>query len=378
VEVVFYSRRYLTHVLVINAGSSSIKYALFDGEHRDQLLLKGSIERVTDHRIAMDLLFEEIDHKGSFEIKGVGHRVVHGGEDLRAPTLITPEIIEQIKHVGRFVPLHCGPNLIGIEVAQKKLPSVPQVAIFDTAPYTTLDPKAYLYGIPLEFYEKYRIRKYGFHGINHSYVAHQVTSLLGRETLKVITCHLGNGCSVTAFENGKSVDTSMGLTPLEGLMMGSRCGDIDPSAVLYLMDVLGLQTEEMVSLLNKKCGLLGFCGSNDMRDIHRMAKEGSQEAKWAIEIFVYRVQKYIGAYIAALKGVDVIAFTGGIGEHDAQIREKIVSCLSYIGAFVDPQANQQQETLFSSKDSKVVLMTIPANEELVIAQQTSLLIQPSP
>lgn len=355
------------NILVINSGSSSIKYALYKG---DDQILKGKIERIGEagsppnHQEAMEALFEEIN---TSKIEAVGHRVVHGGEKFRAPVFINKEVIRHIKQVGHFVPLHSGPNLIGIEIAQKWLPAIPHIAVFDTAAYTNMAQKAFLYGIPVEFYEKYHIRKYGFHGINHSYVAQTASQLLKREKIKLISCHLGNGCSITAFENGQSIDTSMGLTPLEGVVMGSRCGDIDPSVILYLIDVLGLTTEEIAELLNKKSGLLGLCGSKDMRDIHAMAEKGDSWAQVAIEMFVYRIQKYIGAYIAALEGVDVIAFTGGIGENDADIRERIISCFGYIGAFAD---KEKTGTIFSTDDSRVILMNIEANEELVIAQQT--------
>lgn len=362
-------------ILVINSGSSSVKYALFDTERNDPIF-SGKIERIgekngpPDHPAAMNTLFEEIDQKNDCAIEAVGHRVVHGGEKLRSPTLINQDVIEQIQRVGRFVPLHCTPNLVGIEAAQKRLPDIPHVAIFDTAAYATLDAKAFLYAIPVELYKKHHIRKYGFHGINHHYVAQKASQLLERETLKLITCHLGNGCSITAFKNGRSIDTSMGLTPLEGLVMGSRCGDIDPTIILYLIDILGLTTEDVADLLNKKSGLLGICGSNDMRDIHHMSEQGNPWAQVAIEMFVYRIQKYIGAYAAALNGVDVIAFTGGIGENDAAIRERIVTQFDYIGAYAAPDKNQNHETIFSTHDSKVILMTIAANEECAIAQQT--------
>lgn len=362
-------------ILVINSGSSSIKYALLDTERHDEIF-KGKVERIgergapSDHLAAMDLLFEKIDQKSLSEIEAVGHRVVHGGEKFRSPTVINQAVIAQIREVGRFVPLHCLPNLIGIEAAQKRLPSIPHVAVFDTAAFVNLERKAFLYGLPVELYEKHHIRRYGFHGINHSYIAQKVAQILEREKIKLISCHLGNGCSMTAFENNHPIDTSMGLTPLEGLMMGSRCGDIDPTIILYLIDLLGFTTEEVTELLNKKSGLFGLCGSNDMRDIHRMAENGDLQAKIAIELFVYRIQKYMGAYIAALGGVDVIAFTGGIGENDAEIRESIISNFGYIGAYSGKAKNQKHETIFSTDDSKVILMNIKANEERVIAGQT--------
>lgn len=377
-------------ILVINSGSSSIKFALFDTK-KNIFLKKGVAERIgeqkslirddqkqremalPDHRVAMHAILDQMGE----EIEGVGHRVVHGGETLKEPILITEEVISQIKEASKFAPLHNEPNLIGIEVARKVLPTVSHVAIFDTAAFASLDSKAFIYGIPLEFYERYKIRRYGFHGINHSYVAKESTKLLGKSG-KIITCHLGSGCSITAFENGKSKDTSMGLTPLEGLMMSTRSGDIDPSIILYLIDVLGLQTKEITDLLNKKSGLFGLCGKKDMRDIISLCRVGNPQAKIALEIFIYRIQKYIGAYIAALNGVDAITFTGGIGENDPFIREKILSNFSYVDAFIDKERNQENAAIFSAAFSKVALLNIAANEELVIAEETAFVLQKEP
>lgn len=380
-------------ILVINSGSSTLKYGIYDTEQGCLPIVKGVAERIgekgsfirqqvnhqkerieldmPDHKTAMHALFDLIKKE---KVEGVGHRVVHGGEKLKGPTLIHADVIKEIEEVGRFVPLHYIPNLIGIQVAQALFPSVPHVAIFDTAPYATLDFKAFLYGIPVEFYEKHQIRRYGFHGINHQYVASEVAKHLGHEDVKIITCHLGSGCSITAFENGRSIDTSMGLTPLEGLVMETRSGDLDPSVVLYLIDVLGMKTNEIVELLNKKSGLLGLCGKKDMRDVIALAEKGDTWAQIAIDLFVYRIQKSIGAYIAALNGVDAIAFTGGIGENDPFIREKILANFKYMGASLQKEKNQAHALIFSSKDSKVHLFTIPANEEKVIAEQTKKLI----
>jgi acetate kinase len=381
-------------ILVINSGSTTIKYGLFDTEKNDRLLLKGIAERIgeqnssikqridsqeqkieinlPDHHAAMRALFDQMN---KVEIDAVGHRIVHGGEALRNPTLINAEVIRQVREVGRFVPLHSTPNLVGIAVSQEVLSTVPHVAVFDTAAYAPLDFKAFLYGIPIEFYEKHKLRKYGFHGINHSYVAGEAAKLLGRNNLKIISCHLGSGCSITAFENGISKDTSMGLTPLEGLIMGTRCGDMDPSVLLYLIDILGYQTQEITDLLNKKSGLLGLCGKNDMRDIIVLSEADDRQARIAIEMFVYRIQKYIGAYIAALNGVDAIIFTGGIGENNSYIREKVASTFSYMGAFVEKEKNHKHAPIFSTDHSKVFLLTIAANEELVIAQKTDQLLK---
>lgn len=377
-------------ILALNAGSSSIKYRLFDSNKNYQLLSQGLAERIgqknsslsqiipikreakialPDYRTAMNALFSSIDVE---QIEAVGHRVVHGGERFKGPTLINKEVIKEIKKLSDFAPLHCQPNVTGIEVMQELLPHIPQVAVFDTSAHATMGPKAFLYGLPTEYYEKYQIRKYGFHGINHAYVASEAARLLQKplEELKIITCHLGNGCSITAFEKGKSIENSMGLTPLEGLVMGTRCGDLDPSVILYLIDKIGLKTEQITDLLNKKSGLLGLCGKSDMRDIIATAKSGDKACKLAIEIFVYRVQKYIGAYIAALNGIDVIVFTGGIGENSPYVRALIAKNFSYLNAAVEVEENEKNNLIFSTSKSSVFLMNIPANEEKVIAQQT--------
>lgn len=379
-------------ILALNSGSSSVKYRLFDSSKNYLLLKQGLAERIgeknssvcqirenqpvhekklalPDYHTAMHALFpnEDLD-----EIDAVGHRIVHGGEQFKCPTLVNKEVIKEIRKLSKFAPLHCQPNVIGIEVLQELLPHIPHVAIFDTAAHATMAFKAFLYGIPIEYYEKHKIRKYGFHGINHSYVAHEAARLLKKplEELKVITCHLGNGCSITAFEKGKSIDNSMGLTPLEGLVMGSRCGDLDPSVIIYLIEELGLPAERIVDLLNKKSGLLGLCGKSDMRDIIAMAKSGDEPSQMAIEIFIYRIQKYIGAYIAALNGIDVIVFTGGIGENSPYIRALIAKNFSYLDVVVETVENEKNKTIFSTGNSPVFLMTIPANEEMVIARQT--------
>jgi acetate kinase len=389
------------NILAVNCGSSSIKIRLFavDGNYR--LLAKSLAERIgqesasiyqliedkqefrralplPDHRTAMRVLHHTLvesdsDWAGAIgRIDAVGHRVVHGGERFRNPVLINPEVIEGIKEAARFAPLHCQPNIVGIEVARELLPDIPHIAVFDTATHQTLPPKAFLYGLPAELYTYHKIRKYGFHGINHSYVAREAARLSGKplDNLKMITCHLGNGCSVTAFAQGRSIDTSMGLTPLEGLLMGSRCGDLDPAVVLYLMEELGLTTSEVTDLLNKKSGFLGLCGTNDMRDIMAMAEKRDKRAQVAMEMFVYRIQKYIGAYVAALNGIDIIVFTGGIGENNPRIRERVAANLQYLGAQIDREKNESNETVFSSDQSRVQLMAIPANEEMVIAEET--------
>lgn len=379
-------------ILALNSGSSSIKFRLFDSSKNFHLLKRGLAERIgqktssicqiienqpahereaalPDYRTAMHALFSD---KDLAEVNAVGHRVVHGGEQFKGPTLVNHEVIKEIRKLSQFAPLHCQPNVIGIEVLQELLPNIPHVAVFDTAAHATMDLKAFLYGIPIEYYEKHKIRKYGFHGINHTYVAHEAARILKKplKELKIITCHLGNGCSITAFEKGKSIDNSMGLTPLEGLIMGTRCGDLDPSIIIYLIEELGLSSEQVTELLNKKSGLIGLCGKSDMRDIIATAKNGDNSSKIAIEIFVYRIQKYIGAYIAALNGIDAIVFTGGIGENSSYIRALIAKNFSYLGVAIETDENKKNGTIFSSHDSPVCLMNIPANEERVIAQQT--------
>lgn len=381
-------------ILALNSGSSSIKYRLFDSSKNFQLLKQGLAERIgqknssihqiigdqptrekqislPDYRTAIHALFSG-ESNNLNEIEAVGHRVVHGGEQFQGPTLVDKEVLKEISALAKFAPLHCQPNVIGIELLQELLPDIPHVVIFDTAAHATMDFKAFLYGLPIEYYEKHKIRKYGFHGINHSYVAAEAAHFLKKriEELKIITCHLGNGCSITAFEKGKSIDNSMGLTPLEGVVMGTRCGDLDPSVIIYFIEKLGLSLEQISDLLNKKSGLLGLCGSSDMRDIIAMAKSGDQASQMAIELFVYRIQKYIGAYITALNGIDAIVFTGGIGENSPYIRALIAKNFSYLKISVEDEENGKNKTIFSTRDSPVFLMTIPANEEKVIAQQT--------
>lgn len=381
-------------IIALNSGSSSIKYRLFDSDKSYQQLRQGVAERIgqkvgsisqikanqpihkeeivlPDHRAAMHALFP-IGERALNEIDAVGHRIVHGGEKFKSPTMIDKEVIKEIRKLEKFDPLHCEPNIIGIEILQELLPHIPHVAIFDTATHAAMPSKAFLYGLPIEYYEKDQIRKYGFHGINHAYVAIEAARLLKKslEELKVVTCHLGNGCSISAFEKGHSIDNSMGLTPLEGLIMGTRCGDIDPSVVLFLMEKFGLQTPQVRELLNEKSGLLGLCGRSDMRDIIAMANNGDKSSQIAIDIFVYRVQKYIGAYAAALNGVDAIVFTGGIGENSPHIRALIMKNFSYLGALIDIEKNDKNAPIFSADNSPLVLLNIPANEEIMIAKET--------
>ncbi|MEM3647312.1 MAG: acetate kinase, partial [Thermofilum sp.] len=358
----------MSKILVVNCGSSSIKYKLFEAESLKDVasgLLErigskpavlrhevgGSVTRsevnVSSHRQGLGLILEALLKaepravESLEEIVAVGHRVVHGGDAFFKSALVDEKVLETLREWAHLAPLHNPPNIAGIEAARSLLPRVPQVAVFDTAFHQTMPEKAYLYAIPYELYEKFGIRRYGFHGTSHKYVAHKAAELLGEpiEKLRIVTCHLGNGCSITAVKNGRSVDTSMGFTPLEGLVMGTRSGDIDPSIVFYLVGK-GFSPGEVEELLNKRSGLLGLSGiSNDIRDVEREAGAGGRRARLALEIFAYRVRKYIGAYAAVLNGIDVLVFTGGIGENDPLIREMICGDMEFLGLAIDTEVN---------------------------------------
>lgn len=385
------------NILVVNSGSSSIKYQLFDMDREERLLVKGMADRIglensyihseardgaeerrevslPDHRSALKAVFGTLQQtgEGTRDIHGVGHRVVHGGEAFSASVLVDERVMRALRQNAELAPLHNPPNILGIEVCRDLLPGVPNVAVFDTALHQTMPPKAYLYGLPLDLYKNHGIRKYGFHGTSHAYVAGEAAKRLGRplEDLKIVTCHLGNGCSVTAFAGGKSIDTSMGFTPLEGLVMGTRSGDLDPAVALYLVKELGMSADEAEDLLNQESGLKGLCGERDMRDVIARAQQGNEAAQTAIGVFVYRIQKYIGAYTAALEGLDVVVFTAGIGENSAYIRERVLKPFTYLGLTVDSRRNEEGRTIFSSPDSAIYAMTIPTDEELVIARDT--------
>jgi acetate kinase len=394
------------NILVLNSGSSSIKYQLFDMEQGERLLVKGIADRIglddsclhqtdahgtsqqrdmplPDHRSALQAIAESLRERrqgagGVAPIRGVGHRVVHGGETFSRSVLVDGRVMKRLRRLAEFAPLHNPPNILGIEVCQELLPDVPNVAVFDTALHQTMPPKAYLYALPLELYRKYGIRKYGFHGTSHAYVAREAARHMGRplEELKVITCHLGNGCSVTAFAGGRSIDTSMGFTPLEGLVMGTRSGDMDPAVALYLVRDRHMDAAAADDLLNKESGLQGLCGMRDMRDIEQR-QQGDAAARTAVEVFVYRLQKYIGAYTAALGGVQAIVFTAGIGENSSFIRAKTLEPFGYLGLRVDEAANRAGRTIFSRADSAVCALTIRTNEELVIARDTYEIIKPA-
>ncbi|MFA7228923.1 MAG: acetate kinase, partial [Melioribacteraceae bacterium] len=313
--------------------------------------------------------------KDKKEIDAVGHRVVHGGETFSGSVLITEEVMNALKDNIELAPLHNPPNIKGIQAAKSHLPSTPQVGVFDTSFHIKMPPRAYLYGIPYELYKKYKIRRYGFHGTSHRYVSERAARMLGKpiEELKIITAHLGNGCSMAAVNGGRSVDTTMGFTPLEGLIMGTRSGDMDPSVILYIMAKEGLSLSEANTLLNKHSGLIGISGeSSDMREIEEAVAEGNKKAKYAFDVFVYRIKKYVGAYTAAMGGLDALVFTGGIGENSILVRQEVCSEMEFLGIKLndDMNKNVKGETVISSSDSKVNVLRIPTNEELVIALDT--------
>jgi len=336
-------------ILVLNSGSSSIKYKLFDiSKNKEALLDKGMVERVSDHKEALDSILKKIDSK----IEACGHRVVHGGDRFKTAVLIDKTVIKTIEHFSELAPLHNPPALLTIKQSKKLLPDVPHVAVFDTAFFQTMPECAYLYAIPYALYEKHKIRRYGFHGTSHRYVAGQAARILKKsiDRLRIITCHLGNGCSITAVRHGKAIDTSMGFTPLEGLVMGTRSGDLDPAIVPYIMKKEGMAIDSAMELLNKKSGLLGVSGiSNDMREIVKEAGSGKKRARLALEIFSYRIKKYIGAYTVVMGGVDAVVFTGGIGENHPNIVKQICK------GVVSPKAK---------------ILSIPTDEESMIARDT--------
>ncbi|WP_163335796.1 acetate kinase [Desulfopila sp. IMCC35008] len=393
-------------VLVINSGSSSIKFQLLDMAD-ESVLASGLVERigepeglikcelrpdtdgeevikiqekVPDHEHGMRKAVELLSDKDKgvitdrADIGAVGHRVVHGGEEFHQPTLITDEVLAAILKTVPLAPLHNPANLDGIMVARELFPEAPQVAVFDTAFHQSIPPHAYHYALPYEMYEKHRVRRYGFHGTSHMFVARECARLMGKkpEELNIITVHLGNGCSMTAVKNGKSIDTTLGLTPLEGLVMGTRSGDVDPAIYAFLARNCDMDIDAIDNMLNKESGLKGLCGLNDMRDIHEAIEKGDEKAKLALDVQTYRNRKYIGAYMAALGRVDAIVFTAGIGENDDIVREKSVEGLEAFGIVIDKEVNAQRvkkPLLLSSKDSAVQIWGIPTNEELAIARQ---------
>ncbi len=377
-------------ILVLNAGSSSVKYQVFSMAGNAEVLTSGLVDRIgepgsemTSHHHALEHLILHLQREGIIGsgqgIDAIGHRVVHGGERFQQPVLIDADVIAAIRDMIPLAPLHNPANLQGIEVAQQLFPGIPQVAVFDTAFHQTMPPVAFRYALPAELYREYRVRRYGFHGTSHQYVAQQAALYLKRDLseLNLITMHLGNGCSATAIAQGKSVDTSMGMTPLEGLVMGTRCGDLDPALHFYLQREMGLTADALEHLLNKQSGLKGICGVGDMREVQSRMDLGDTDAQLAEALFVYRAKKYLGAYFAVLGNVDAIIFTGGIGEHSARIREQICANLQGLGIGVDSNKNQQrskQVMPFHSDTASVQLLVIPTNEELAIARSTAALI----
>jgi acetate kinase len=390
-------------VLVINSGSSSIKYQLFDMDG-GTVLASGSVERIgeaeslhrqlihagdditekrytqciADHREGLSRIGDLLHESGALtelsELSVIGHRVVHGGESFREPTLISETVLKQIRDMIPLAPLHNPANVMGIDVALQQAPDIPQVAVFDTAFHQSIPAHAWRYALPDRLYTEQRVRRYGFHGTSHHYVATQAASRLGKplESLNLITLHLGNGASAAAISQGKSVDTSMGMTPLEGLIMGTRCGDMDPAIHFYLGRTTGMDNDEIESLLNKESGLKGICGANDMREVHRLADAGNAQARLALDMYCYRIKKYIGAYYAALGRLDAVVFTGGIGENDTWVREHCCAGLAALGIKLDKEKNASTGSKsfdIHREGSPVSLLVIPTNEELEIALQ---------
>lgn len=397
------------NILVINCGSSSLKFQLIDSETEKQIA-KGLCERIgidgsqivyqpaggekeetvtpmPDHTKAIELVLNALMNektgvvKSLDEIGAVGHRIVHGGEKFAASTVITDEVIEAIKACNDLAPLHNPANLIGIDACKKLMPNTPMVGVFDTAFHQTMPKEAYLYGLPYEYYEKYQVRRYGFHGTSHSYVSKKAAELLGKkyEDMKIIVCHLGNGASISAVQNGKCVDTSMGLTPLEGLIMGTRSGDIDPAIIEYIAHKENKTIDEMMTVLNKKSGVLGLSDnlSSDFRDLEKSYNAGEDRGVRTIQTFAYRVAKYIGAYTAAMNGVDAICFTAGVGENSPLVRKLACERLGYLGIALDAEKNGKrgEELEISTSDSKVKVLVVPTNEELAIARETAALVK---
>ena len=392
------------NILVINCGSSSLKFQLIDSES-EKCIAKGLCERIgidgsmisytpaggekektvtpmPDHTEAIRLVLEALTNpktgvvKSLDEIGAVGHRVVHGGEKFSGSVVITDEVMAAVEECNDLAPLHNPANLIGINACKKLMPNTPMVGVFDTAFHQTMPEEAYMYGIPYEYYQKYKIRRYGFHGTSHSYVSKRAAEVLGQkyEDLKIIVCHLGNGASVSAVKNGKCVDTSMGLTPLEGLIMGTRSGDIDPAIIEFIAHKEGKNIDEIMNILNKKSGVLGLSDnlSSDFRDLEDGFAAGDENAIRAMTTYCYRVAKYIGAYTAAMNGVDVICFTAGVGENGPLVRSMVCEYLGYLGITLDEEANNKRgmDLVVSTPDSKVKVMMIPTNEELAIARET--------
>ncbi|SCG83491.1 acetate kinase [Proteiniborus sp. DW1] len=395
------------NILVINCGSSSLKYQLIDMSN-EFVLAKGLAERIgiegsrikhkptgkedvviekpmDNHKVALEIVLDAIvdpNHgviKSMDEIVAVGHRVVHGGEKFAESVVIDDDVMKAIEECVELAPLHNPPNIIGIEACRELMPNTPMVAVFDTAFHQTMESDNYIYPIPYEFYEKYKIRRYGFHGTSHKYVANRAAELLGKDIkdLNIVTCHLGNGSSICAVQGGKSMDTSMGFTPLEGLAMGTRSGDIDPAIIPFIMDKENMTFEQVNDMLNKKSGVLGISGlSSDFRDLEIATEEGNERAKLALDVFVNRVKKYVGAYVATMCSIDALVFTAGIGENSGYIREKVCEGLECLGIKIDPELNnvRGKEAQLNRDLTSTAIFVIPTNEELMIARDTKMLI----
>lgn len=395
-------------VLVINCGSSSLKYQVIDSE-TEHVLAKGLCERIgidgvltyqpagqdkikyeaamPAHRQAVELVLKQLTNpengilKSIDEIDAVGHRMVHGGEKFACSTLLTDDVLKTVESCNDLAPLHNPPTLVGVAACRELLPTTPMVGVFDTAFHQTMPPEAYIYGLPYEYYEKYAVRRYGFHGTSHKYVSLRAAEILGKkpEDLKIVVCHLGNGSSISAVDGGKCVDTSMGLTPLEGLVMGTRSGDIDPTCIEFIAHKENLSLEQVMDIVNKKSGVLGISGvSSDFRDLDEAAKAGNKRADLALRVFAHSVVKYIGSFIAVMNGVDAIVFTAGIGENDDYVREEVCKYLGYLGVDFDSEANaglRGKEAELTKEGSKVKVFVIPTNEELAIARETLALVK---
>lgn len=395
-------------ILVLNCGSSSIKYKLYNMDD-ESVLAQGGVERIgldeaflkltlpngekkvlmhdmPDHKEGVNFVFQTLLNeeygaiKSLDEIDAVGHRIVQGGDLFEKSCIVTKEVEDGIESLCDLAPVHNAGHLKGLRAVDNLMPTVPQVTVFDNAFHSTMPDYAYLYAVPYELYEKYHVRRYGFHGTSHRYVSHRLAEILGKDIkdLKIVTCHIGNGASVAAIKDGKVMDTSMGLTPLAGVMMGSRSGDIDASAVTYIMDKLGKKPQEMADYLNKESGVLGISGiSSDMRDVESAAKEGNERAKLALKMYFYRIKKYIGAYAAAMGGVDAIVFTAGVGENQIDMRKEACADLEFLGIKIDDEKNNTRgkEAEISTDDSKVKVWVIPTDEEIVIARDTMALVQ---
>lgn len=394
-------------ILVINCGSSSLKYQLIDMEEK-KTLLSGLAERISlpgsrikhkkvdggelvlegdlpNHRVALEKVISCLTDpnygavKDISEIAAVGHRVVHGGEKFSKAVLIDEELIQVLEEVSNLAPLHNPPNILGIKTCRELMPHAPQAAVFDTAFHQTMPEYAYHYALPYEYYEKYAIRKYGFHGTSHKYVSGRAAEILGKpiQQLKIVVCHLGNGSSITAIKNGQSIDTTMGFTPLAGLPMGTRTGDIDPAIVPFIIEQEKLTSDEVSNLMNKQSGVLGISGvSSDFRDLEQAAAQGNKRAQLALDMFTYHVKRWIGAFSAAMGGLDVVVFTGGIGENGIEVREKVLEDMAYLGLELDTEKNNiRGKEAIITKEGRAVAMVVPTNEELMIAQETALLVK---